>query len=78
MPDMFGKLHNLYWFIRYNRRNKPVKRRYYRYVSKEKKRLLELGADAEEIRLLCRHLANPRQKKTVIRLEAYRKAMKTR
>ena len=77
LPDMFGKLYNLYWFIRYNRRNKPVKRRYYRYVSKEKNRLIALGADAEEIRLLCRHLANPRCEQTEARLEAYRKTLKS-
>ncbi|SFF12856.1 hypothetical protein SAMN05428977_105324 [Nitrosomonas sp. Nm166] len=73
---MTGKLYSLYWFIRYYRRNRPVKRRYYRYVAKEKKRLIALGADAEEIRLLCRHLANPRNERTEARLEAYRKTLK--
>ena len=43
----FSKLHNLYWFIRYHRK-KNIKRRYYRYVAAEKKRLLEAGVDSEE------------------------------
>lgn len=53
---MFSKLKNLYWFIRYTR-NPSVKRRYYRYVAVEKKRLLEAGVDPEELRLICRTLS---------------------
>ncbi|SEN36057.1 hypothetical protein SAMN05216325_11517 [Nitrosomonas marina] len=52
---MFSKITNLYWHIRYNR-NSSIKRRYYRYVAAEKKRLLEAGVDPEELRLLCRAL----------------------
>lgn len=49
----FSKLNNFYWFIR-NARNKPTKRKYYRYVSVEKKRLIEqMGVDPEELRLYC-------------------------
>ena len=69
---MFSKLNNLYWFIRYNR-NKSIKRRYYRYVAVEKKRLIESGVDPEELRLYCRALSarlNPHAEK---RLETYRK-----
>ncbi len=53
----FSKLMNLYWFIRYHRK-KNIKRRYYRYIAKEKKRLHEAGVDNEEIRLLCRYLSD--------------------
>ncbi|PTN12707.1 hypothetical protein [Nitrosomonas aestuarii] len=53
---MFSKLYNLYWHIRYTR-NPSVKRRYYRYVLAEKKRLLNAGVDQEELRLLCRSLS---------------------
>ena len=53
---MFSKLTNLYWQIRYTR-NPSTKRRYYRYVAAEKKRLLEAGVDQEELRLLCRSLS---------------------
>lgn len=52
----FSKLRNIYWQIRYTR-NKSTKRRYYRYASVEKKRLLEAGIDPEELRLICRALA---------------------
>ncbi|MCP5244429.1 MAG: hypothetical protein H6937_00050 [Burkholderiales bacterium] len=58
---MFSKLYNHYWFIRYAR-NSSAKRRYYRYVEKEKKRLLVAGIDPEELRLLCRHLDNLRNR----------------
>lgn len=54
---MFTKLSNLYWFIRYTR-NSNTKRRYYRYVAAEKKRLLDAGVDQEELRLLCRSLSD--------------------
>ncbi|MBY0473699.1 MAG: hypothetical protein K2Q13_01405 [Nitrosomonas sp.] len=53
----FSKLNNLYWQIRYTR-IKSVKRKYYRYIAKEKKCLIESGVDVEELRLLCRHLSN--------------------
>lgn len=72
---MFSKLNNYYWQIRYTR-IKAVRRKYYRYIAKEKKRLIETGVDAEELRLLCRHLSNLRNKQAEIRLEAYRKNLK--
>lgn len=68
----FSKLSNLYWFIRFTR-NKSVKRKYYRYVAAEKKRLIESGADAEELRLLCRALSNRLNSHAERRLERYRK-----
>ena len=69
---MFAKLNNLYWHIRYTR-NKSVKRKYYRYVLKEKKRLIESGVDKEELRLLCRALSNRLNSHAERRLERYRK-----
>ena len=69
---MLKKLNNLYWHIRYTR-NKSVKRKYYRYVLKEKKRLIESGVDAEEVRLLCRALSNRLNSHAERRLERYRK-----
>ena len=56
MADL-SLLRNLYWQIRYTW-NKSAKRKYYRYVFKEKQRLIESGADQEELRLICRVLAN--------------------
>jgi len=68
----FSKLNNLYWHIRYTR-NKSVKRRYYRYVADEKKRLIETGVDVEELRLYCRALSGRLNVHAERRLEAYRK-----
>ena len=70
MPD-FSKLQNLYWFIR-DHRNKNIKRRYYRYVAAEKKRLLEAGVDPEELRLLCRALVKQHCEHAERRLKIYR------
>jgi hypothetical protein len=71
---MFSTLFNHYWFIRYTR-NPSVKRRYYRYVTAEKKRLLEAGVDPEELRLLCRALSNRLNRHAEKRLENYRKSI---
>mgnify|MGYP001611776182 CR=1 len=70
---MFGKLIHLYWFIRYYSRNKSKKRKYYRYVAAEKKRLIESGVDKEELRLLCRSLSGRHNTHAEKRLENYRK-----
>ena len=61
MPEWSGELCRLYWFLRYRRAwDSAHRRRYYRYIEKERRRLLdEVGVDSEELRLLCRHLANP-------------------
>lgn len=67
-----SRLCNLYWMIRYHRK-KNSKRKYYYQIAAEKKRLVELGADREELRLLCRVLANRHNVHAARRLEAYRK-----
>jgi hypothetical protein len=36
-----------------------LRRKLYRYIAEEKKRLIESGVDVELVRLLCRHLKNP-------------------
>ncbi len=69
---MFSKLNNLYWFIRYTR-NKSEKRKYYRYVMKEKKRLIESGVDMEYLRLYCRALSKRQNSHAESRLERYKK-----
>ncbi len=69
---MFSRLYNLYWFIRFTR-IKVVKRRYYRLVTKERKRLLEEGVNDECLRLLCRHLSNLRNSSAEERYLNYRK-----
>lgn len=68
---MFSELKNLYWFLRASRRP-TAKRRYYRYIAKEKKRLLEAGADYECLRLLCRSLAFRHSVHAEKRFQSYR------
>jgi hypothetical protein len=69
---MFSKINNLYWHIRFNR-NKSIKRRYYRYVAAEKKRLIESGVDMEYLRLYCRALSSRQNQHAESRLERYKK-----
>ncbi len=72
---VFTNLNNLYWFMRYNKRNSARKRKYYRLIANEKKRLLLSGVDPEELRLFCRHLANPRNEFAIRNLTNYQKKM---
>lgn len=61
LPPYSSTLANLYWMLRYHRgRSQAARRRYYRYIEAEKNRLFLAGFDREEIRLLCRHLSEPR------------------
>jgi len=53
---ILGNLPGLYWFLRYHKRNTTVKRRYYRYLAKEKRLLIAAGVDAECLRRYCRML----------------------
>ena len=70
---IFSKLRNFYWHIRYTR-DKVTKRRYYRYVLKEKKRLInESGVDVEYLRLYCRALSKRHCERAERRLQTYRK-----
>ena len=63
LPDWSATLRNLYWFLRYKRAyDQAGRRRYYRRIADEKKRLIDTGVDEEELRLLCRHLANPKNR----------------
>lgn len=67
----FSKLRNFYWHIRYTR-DKVTKRRYYRYVLKEKKRLIkESGVDMEYLRLYCRTLSKQHCEHAERRLQTY-------
>lgn len=69
---MFSKLNNLYWFIPYTR-NATEKWKYYRYVLKEKIRLIESGVDNEYLRLYCRTLSSRENLHAERRLERYQK-----
>lgn len=59
LPSYASTLCNLYWQLRARRAYDLAKRRrLYRYIKAEKNKLFLAGHDKEEIRLLCRHLAN--------------------
>lgn len=52
---------NHYWHLRYCRGFHAARiRKEYRRIEAEKKRLQSEGVDAELLRLLCRHMVNPR------------------
>lgn len=77
MPEWSGKLCNLYWHLRYNREwNEAKRRKYYRYVAYEKKRLYETGVDPELLRLLCRHLVNLQNKRAEAIFYNYQRQLK--
>jgi hypothetical protein len=58
LPEWSGLLTNYYWRIRVEGRNKALRRKYYRYVAKEKLRLAESGIDQTLILAVCRYLVN--------------------
>lgn len=78
MPDWSEPLRNLYWKLRYRRVfDNAVRVKMYREIQKEKRRLCEeVGVDQEEVRLLCRHLANPSNRHSEMRWLAYSKQLK--
>jgi len=55
-PEWANNLKNYYWYIRVEGRDKAKKRRYYRYIAKEKLRLAELGIDQLLINAVCKYL----------------------
>lgn len=70
---MFSKLNNYYWFIRCTR-DKALRRKYYRWIAKEKKRLVkESGVDAEYLRLYCRALSDRHNEHAEKRFAQYKK-----
>lgn len=61
LPLYSSCLSNLYWMLRHYRdRDKAARRRYYRRIEDEKKRLFLEGVDKKEVLLLCRYLSEPR------------------
>lgn len=77
MPPWSGNLRNLYWMLRYNRSwNGAARRRYYRKIEKEKRQLVEAGVDQEEVRLLCRYLANLKNRNAEMRWKSYAAQMR--
>jgi len=70
--SILGNLPGFYWFIRYYTRNASLKRRYYRYVAKEKALLIAAGVDVECLRRYCRALAKVHCRFARRNYEAYR------
>lgn len=73
MPPWSNTLCNLYWIKRSLRAyDRSGRRAIYRRIAQEKCRLIqEVGIDPEELRLLCRHLANTQNKNAEARRLAY-------
>ena len=57
-PDWAGNLTRLYCCLRIDKRNKKMRRRYYREIAKEKLLLAECGINQEKIHAICRWLVN--------------------
>jgi len=78
MPPWSVKLCNLYWTRRNQRAfDQAGRRRIYRMIAQEKRRLVEeVGVDREEVRLLCRHLANTADRHAENRWKAYAAQMR--
>jgi len=63
-PEWAQPIQHHYWHLRFARGFDSARiRKQYRRIEKEKKRLHEAGVDREIVRLLCRHMVNPRNRK---------------
>lgn len=72
MPAWSSPLANLYWRLRNCRQwDSAGRRRYYRKIAVEKKRLLEAGVPYIELHLVTRVLTNPHNRNSCTRLRTY-------
>lgn len=63
-PEWSGTIIHHYWHLRYARGFDSARiRKQYRLIEKEKKRLQDAGVCPEMVRLLCRHMVNPKNRK---------------
>jgi hypothetical protein len=76
-PEWSAAIRTHYWPLRYARGFDLARiRKQYRLISVEKKRLQIEGVDSELVRLLCRHMVNPRNQKAESRFwEAHLKSL---
>lgn len=58
LPQWSKRLKSIYVCLRLGKRNKALRRRYYRQIELEKYRLAVLGVNQEKIRQVCRYLSN--------------------
>lgn len=70
LPPWAGVLANLYWFKRACRTD-ACRRRYWRRIAREKKRLLAAGVPYLEVHLVSRVLAQPGNPRAAERLRRY-------
>lgn len=74
LPEWGGLLCNYYWQLRYTRSyDQAARRKYYRRIAAEKKRLHLAGVDQEAVRLFCRWMSNPRNEFAERRFRFYTK-----
>lgn len=67
-PEWSQMIRTHYWPLRYARAFDDARvRKQYRLIAVEKKRLQGEGVDSELIRLLCRHMVNPKSQKAAER-----------
>lgn len=72
LPDWSSTIRNLYWIKRACRTvDNPCRRRIWRRIAVEKKRLLTEGVPYIELHLVCRHLTNLQNRNAESRLKAY-------
>lgn len=72
LPEWSSNLRGFYWHLRCARGWDSARvRKEYRRIFAEKQRLLAKKIDPEEIRLICRHFANPSNKHAESAWKAY-------
>lgn len=72
VPGWARTLANLYWRLRAVRRHDQAgRRKWYRYIRRERDYLEGQGVDSELIRLACRYLMRPVEGKALDRLLAF-------
>lgn len=78
-PDWSAELRQHYWHLRAARKFDTARMRSeYRKIAAEKKRLHSAGVDQEVVRLLCRHLANMKNRAAESRFwDAYHQTLQT-
>lgn len=69
-PDWTANLRNIYWRLRASRNRAAMRRKYYRYIRKERDSLVAQGIPAEFVRLVCRSLSRPKDELALRRVEA--------
>lgn len=72
LPTWSEKLRSHYWHLRYSRGWDAARvRKFYRRIKSEKDSLIRQGVNAELVRLLCRHLCNPKNEVALVRFWCY-------